>query len=62
MCFQFLLTSCTNKQYLRRSTLFNVPINAAVSQAASPFCVCMMKGAPGVSHVTMLRHTYMAKK
>ena len=28
--------------------LFNVPIDAAVSQAASTFCVCMMKGAPGV--------------
>ena len=29
--------ACTNKLYLRRSTLFNVPINAAVSQAALPF-------------------------
>ena len=27
-------------------------INAVVSQAGSPFCVCMMRGAPGVSHVT----------
>ena len=31
--------------------LFNVPINPAVSQAASPFCVYTMKGAPGVSHM-----------
>ena len=32
--------------------LFNVPINAVVAQAALPFCVCTIKGAPGVSHVT----------
>ena len=30
-------SSPTNKRYLRRSTLFKVPINAAVSQALSPF-------------------------
>ena len=41
-----------NKRYLQRSTLFKISINAAVSQAVLPFCVCMMKGAPGVSHVT----------
>ena len=27
-------------------------MNAAVSQAVSTSCVCTMKGAPGVSHVT----------
>ena len=41
-----------NKRYLQQSTLFKIPINAAVSQAVSPFCVCIMKGTPGVSHVT----------
>ena len=52
MIFRLLLTICTNKRYLRWSTLLNVPINAAVSQAASPFLVCTIKGAPGVSHDT----------
>ena len=41
------LRSCTNERDFRRRTLFNVPVNAAVSQAASPFCVNTMKGAPG---------------
>ena len=52
MYFRLLLTGRTNKRYLGRSALFNVSINAAVSQAVSPFCVCTMKGAPGVRHVT----------
>ena len=52
MFFRLLLTWCTNKRYLQRSTLFNVSINAAVCQAASPVCVCTMKDASGVSHVT----------
>ena len=49
--FSIAVNKMCNERYLLRSTLFNVPKNAAVSQAASPFCVYTMEGAPGVSHV-----------
>ena len=39
MFFRLLLTWCTNKRYLQRSTLFKISMNAAVFQAVSPFCV-----------------------